>query len=94
MDILFEFLIELLLEGCFEASKCRKIPKWLRYIFIAIIVFFFLGIIGLIFFLGIILLNKHLPVGIIIILLAIFMLIAGIIKFKQTYIETKRNQKP
>ena len=37
MDDLIEILLELILEGGFELSKCKKVPKWIRYILILII---------------------------------------------------------
>ena len=46
MDFLFEAIIELILEGSFEASKSSKVPKLIRYFLIFLITLFYLSIIG------------------------------------------------
>lgn len=90
MDIVFEFLVELLAEGTIEISKSKKVSKWLRYPLIALIVLFFSLVILGIFALGIIMLKENLLLSVILILLSLFMLIAGILKFRKTYIDKKK----
>ncbi len=90
MEWLFEFIMELVLEGSIEASKSRKIPKYIRYPLIALIAVFFIAIIGIIFLTGIMLLKENVPfLGVIFILLGAYMLIMSIIKFKRVYLTKK-----
>lgn len=86
MEYLFEFILELVLEGSIEASKSSKIPKWIRYLLILMISLFFIGVIGLVFWGGIIALKKNIFVGLFLILIGLFMLISSIIKFRKTYL--------
>ena len=44
MDLLFEFLIELILESSIEASKSRKVPRLIRYPLIVLLSFFMVGV--------------------------------------------------
>ncbi len=86
MEYLFEFILELALEGSIEASKSKKVPKWIRYILIIIISLFFISVISLIFIAGILTLKKSIWVGIFFILLGLYMLVMSIIKFRKTYL--------
>jgi len=91
MEYLFEFILELVLEGSIEVSKSSKIPKYIRYPLIVIISLFFITIIGLIFFVGIVSLKENIFVGIFFILIGLSMLIMSVIKFRKTYL-TKINK--
>lgn len=53
MEILFEAILELIIEGSIVASRSRKVPKVVRCLLILLISFFFLSVIGLIFCIGI-----------------------------------------
>lgn len=90
MEFIFELIFELIFEGGIEASKSNKIPKWIRYPLILLITLFFIFVIGIMFFVGIIALKDNLILGIIVLLLAIIMLMFSILKFRDTYI--KKNQ--
>jgi len=90
MEFLFEFILELLLEGSIEASKSRKVPAPIRYLLIIMISLFFIAVIGLIIFAGIISLKKNIIVGILFIILGLYFLIMCIIKFKNTYLNVKK----
>ena len=83
MEYLFEFILELVFEGSVEASKNLKVPKWIRYSLITIIILFFIGVIGIIFFTGILMLKENVLIGILFNLLGLLMLIIGIIKFRK-----------
>lgn len=92
MELIFEFICELLLEGSIEISSNKKISKWIRYPLIFLIVLFFLTVIGLILFLGIILFNKNIIASLFIMCVGVMLLILSIIKFKKIYIKKeKRN---
>ena len=86
MEFLFELIFELIIEGGIEASKSEKIPKCIRYLLIAIISLFFIAVIGLIFFSGILLLNENILIGMFFILLGIIMLLLSIFKFRKAYL--------
>lgn len=89
MEFIFEILLDLILEGCFEASSNKKVPKIIRYPLIALIALFFVSVIFGIFILGISLWNKNIYGSLFIILLSIIMLILSIYRFKKVYIERK-----
>lgn len=86
MEFIFEFLLELVLEGSIEISKSSKIPKYIRYPLIVIISLFFIAVIGLIFFAGILSLKENLSLGIFFILIGLLVLIMSIIEFRKTYL--------
>lgn len=86
MEYLFEFIIELVLEGSIEVSKNRKIPKYIRYPLIVLISLIFMGVIGLILMVGILALEENVLLGIFFIILGLFMFILCIIKFRKTYL--------
>lgn len=87
IDDLMEFIFELLFEGMLEATKSKKVPRIIRYLLIFIIVSFFLAVIGLIIYIGIYFLKKNLFISLLFILLALFFLIGGIVKFKKLYLK-------
>lgn len=86
MEFIIEFIIDFLFESSIEVSKDKKVPKYIRYPLIAIISLFFIVIIGLIFYTGIIVLKESIIAGIILILIGLYMFIAGIIKFRKVYL--------
>ncbi|MCI9001088.1 MAG: hypothetical protein HFJ26_09535 [Clostridia bacterium] len=85
MEYVFEFILELVFEGGIEVSKNNNIPKYIRYPLIIIISLFFIAVIGLIFFVGILSLKENMLLGICFILIGLFMLIMSVIKFRKTY---------
>lgn len=85
MDLLFEAIFELILEGSFEASKSSKVPKPIRIILILLIALVYLLIIGFLFYIGIIGLSKNLLAGIVLIAFGLSFLILSIIKFRKAY---------
>lgn len=89
MDFLIEFLVELAAEGTVELSKSIKVPKFIRYLLIAIIVSVYVGITGIVFFAAFASIQHNLFFGIILIAIALLMLIMGIVKFRKIYIARK-----
>ncbi len=89
MEYIFEFIAELVLElvfdGGFEASKSSRIPKYIRYPLVGIICLFFIFVIGLVFFVGIITLKENVFAGIILILIGLLLLIMSAVKFRKEY---------
>ena len=93
MDVLFEFILELILEGTIELSSYKKISKWIRYPLIFIVSIFFLAIILLILLLGISIYKESIALSIAFIILGIALFIGSINKFKSLYLEKKDNNK-
>lgn len=90
-----EFLIEILLELVFEVgaqiSTNKKVPKWIRYPIIVLILLFFTIIIFGIIALGIYILKRNIHIGVIIILIGLILLVSAVREFKKIYIEKKNN---
>ena len=86
MEYVIEFILELLFEFSIEASKSSKIPKFVRILLFIIILSVFIGVIALIFLVGILLFKYSISGGILIILLGIIMLVSAIIKVRKEYL--------
>lgn len=92
-EIIFEIIFELVFEGGLEVSKSNKIPKYIRYPLIGIISLCFIAVIGFVFIAGIVSLKEdYIFVGIFLIILALFLLIMSVIKFRKAYL-AKINKK-
>ncbi len=87
MEYFIEFLLELVFDIGFDISKNKKTPKWIRYLLIMLFALFFLSVIGLILFVGIASLKENSLAGILLILVGLFMLVMGIVKFKKAYLD-------
>lgn len=85
MEYLFEFILEIAIEGSIEVGKNKKVPKYIRYPLIAIISLIYIAVIGLILVAGILSLKDETFVGIIIMLIGLSMLIVSIIKIRKVY---------
>lgn len=86
MDLVFEFLLELIFEGAVEVSKSKKIPKIIRYPLICLIVLFFIALIGLMFFVSYLVFQESIVGGICFFLFSFIFLVMGIFKFKNLYL--------
>jgi len=88
MDIVFEFVAELLLEligkGIYNASRSSRVPKPLRIFLIILILLFFTAFIGIFFLIGFLLFkNDNTISGIILCLFGCLMLFLCIKKFRK-----------
>ncbi len=92
MEYLIEFILELVFESGLEATKSNQIAKPIRYLILGIIALFFIAIVGLIYLAAFLLLKESIIGFIFMFLLATFILISAIIKFKKEYL-IKRNNK-
>ena len=92
MDLLFEAIFELILEGSFEASKSSRVPKPIRILLILLISLVYLVIIGFLLYFGIIGLSKNLLAGIVLIAFGLLFLILTIVKFRKTYLHKMNKQ--
>ena len=91
MEDIIELILELILEGGMEASRSSKIPKPIRFLITALIVLFFIAVIGFIFGVGIISLNNdNIPAGIFLILMGAVTAVLSVIKFIRTYLTKRR----
>ena len=81
MELLFEFIFDLIFEGSVEVAKSRKVSKWIRYPIIAILSLFMLLVIIVIGFVGIaMILSKEsysTYIGLIFIVFDIILIISG-----------------
>lgn len=85
-EIIMEIVIELVFEGSFETAKSSRIPKYIRYPLIGIIILFIIAVIGLIFFAGILSLKENIFAGIILILVGLLLLIMSAVKLRKAYL--------
>ena len=92
MEFIFEFILELVLEGSIEVIKSSKIPKYIRYPLIVILALFFIAVIGLIFLVGILSFKENILLGILLIAIGLFMLAACVVKFRKTYVKGFRER--
>ncbi|MDU4937740.1 hypothetical protein ABHA01_16895 [Clostridium paraputrificum] len=89
MDFILELLSELIFEGAVEISKNRKVPKYIRYsLIILIILLCFMVIMGLIA-LGIFIASKNLMEGIMLSSIGVLLLILSVFKFKNIHKKAK-----
>lgn len=89
MDILFEFILEFVLEGSIEISSNKKISKWIRYPLLLFIGFFFISVIALLFFLSFLLFPKNKIISIFMGLFGLFLFFCLLFKFKNLYCKKK-----
>ncbi|MBQ0012865.1 MAG: hypothetical protein KBT07_09190 [Clostridiales bacterium] len=90
LDVIFEAILELVIEGSIEGSKSSKIPKPIRYLLFGLVLALYLGLVGLIIAVGVITLGDSVLFGILLFALAAFILMAGVIKFRKTYLFRRR----
>lgn len=90
MELVMEFVLTLLLEGSMEASKDRRIPKPIRYALILLIALFFLAVIGLLIWMGIVACRRTPLGGSIVILFGLFLLVWVAIRFRRVYVQKRK----
>lgn len=91
MELLWEFLFELLFEGGMEIAKNRRVSKWIRYPIIIVIGAFFAVVLGGLFLLGILLIKKSILGSIFILALDVLLITSSIRKFIK-FVETYKNE--
>ncbi len=89
MELIIEFIVELILEGSFELSKNLKTPKWLRYPLIILVLLFLIAVVVIIFMVGYLALEESTLIGLLLIIISIAFGVYSIAKFIDIYI--KRN---
>lgn len=91
MELIIEFIIELILDGSFELSKNLKTPKWLRYPLIILVILFFIAVIAIILLVGFLALKESTIIGLLLIIIAIASAVYSIAKFIDIYIKRNPN---
>ena len=86
MDILFEFIIDLLISSSIEGSKSSKIPKPIRYFLVLLLSLIYVFIIGFILFIGIVGLSKNILAGIVLIAFGLLLVSLCVIEFRKAYL--------
>ena len=94
MDLLFEFLLELILEGSIEVSRSRKVSRWIRYPVIVLLFLFILGVLVGIAVVGVYMVVRHtemywIPLGIVLLVTDGMMWISAVHKVRR-YLSRRR----
>lgn len=90
MEYVIEAVLDLVLELGIGASKNKKVPKIIRYLLIGLIMFLFIGVIGIVLFTGVLVLFQDIIGGIILIAIGIIMFVSCIRKFMKIYIKKNK----
>lgn len=91
MELFIELLLELLFEGASELSNNKKVPKWLRYTILSVLLLILSAIVmGLIVISVMLILNGELWAGLIIIAVGILLFGLLIYKVMQVHKEIKK----
>ena len=88
MDILFEIIADLFVEGSIDAANNKKISKWIRYPIIVLLSLFIIAVLGLIGYVGVAMIIKansplYILGGIIFLIFDVILIVSIIRKFKQ-----------
>lgn len=86
MDFIIELIFEFLFDGMLETSKSNRVPKFIRYpLIIIIIILFFILVIGFIFIVSILSFKESIIAGILLIIIDLFLFVGSIYKFRKEY---------
>ena len=91
MDFIIELIFEFLFDGMLETSKSNKVPKFIKYPLIVIILLFFVLVIGFIFIVSILAFKESIIAGILLIIIDLFSIIGTISKLKKEYFAKNKN---
>ena len=89
MDFLIEIVFELIFDGVIVISKSKKVPKYIRYPLIVIIILFCVAVIGFMLFVSLSVLKLDILGGCILIVLILLLLGMVIAKIKKGYLSRK-----
>ena len=99
MDILGEFLIELVFEGaealCSHYGWNPKVSRWVRYPLLGILALFYLSVIGVCFAAGVLVLPASRLLGVMLLILGVVFLFLTVRKGRKmyrTYMEKKESE--
>ena len=95
MDILIEFIFELIFDSAVEVAKEKRVSKWIRIPLCILILLFFVAVFAVIGIAGVLLLMSNekysLSGGIILILLDIVLIVSFIVRMINGYRKIKNN---
>ena len=91
MDFIIELIFEILFDGLLEISKSNRVPKFIRYPLIIIILLIFILVIGFIFIASILAFKENKLAGLLLIIIDLFLIIGTISKFRKEYFTKKKN---
>ena len=87
MEFLLELLIDLIFEGSVELSTNKKIPGFLRYFLIGLIVIICMAVIGTLFVLGIIIGKENPAAGSLLLISSLVFLVFSVLEFRKKYLD-------
>lgn len=97
MDILIEFIFELIFDSAVEVVKEKRISKWIRIPLAIFILLFFISVFVIIGIVGVLLITSNekysLSGGIIVLLLDIVLIISFIVRMISAHKKLKTNEK-
>lgn len=85
MEILVEFLLELVVDGGIEASGNKNLSRWIRYPLMVLVILFFCAVIALVFYMGVSVYTEEPVASVLFCLLGLFLLVGTILKFRKLY---------
>ena len=91
MEDILEAIAEILWDGALKLSTDNRLPKWVRYPAIGLIVLLFAAVVAVILMVGILMLRRVWFVGLLFLGLGVFFAYWGIRKFRRVYILKKDN---
>lgn len=89
MDLLFEFIFDLVFGLSEEAVKSKRLSKWIRYPLLLLISLLYFFVILIILLVGIAMLKEMALAGILFIVFDIAMIYLTVKKFKNEYLNRK-----
>jgi len=92
MEVVVEFLFDLLFEGIIELSTNKKVPKWIRYSLVLFISLFFLVVVLCLLILGLTILKDNLVIGLIMITLSLVLFMFMVVKYKKQILLKHKNK--
>lgn len=91
MDVIIEFILELVLEGGIEFGADKRVSKWIRYPLLTIVILFYAAIIFGLLVVGIMALRKDIGTGLTVLLIDLLIMVLTIGAFRKKYLEYKRD---
>ena len=85
MELLYEILLEIIFDSSISLDKLKKIPPFVKYPLVCLVILFFIGAIISLFIIGIIIFDTNIWLGTAMILFSIALIILSIMKYKQIY---------
>lgn len=85
MEIIVEFILEIVFESLFYVGTDKKRSKWIRYPIIFLFFVIYLLLITVIAYLAVLGFEKNIFIGMLLIIIDVVIIVATISKFKKEY---------